>query len=137
MTAMNSIPLDAKTFVVAASAFLLAGLAFRLMLRRAKAAASNRLFEKLCKAHGLSRSDCRLLRELARHQKLDDPAQLFLEPERFAAACLPMNLWGRTARMNEIRDRLFQLPPQPAKRPHHLGEIPAQRQGAKKTTQRT
>src|SRR5262245_57072401 len=41
------------------------------------------LFQALCNAHGLEPSQRRLLKRLARHHGLAQPARIFLEPDRF------------------------------------------------------
>ena len=66
-----------------------------------------RLFAGLCRAHGLSWSDRRFLRRLARSQGLEDPACLFVEPDWFDASGLDggPHDWGR--RGQAIRNRLF------------------------------
>lgn len=68
---------------------------------------SRRLFNELCRAHGLSRRDWWLLIRLARHHRLSDPAVLFLDanwldPARGGAA------WQRHAsRLRELESALF------------------------------
>ncbi len=44
------------------------------------------LFIALCRAHELGRMDCRLLRQLAKANDVEQPALLFLDPELFEAA---------------------------------------------------
>ena len=41
------------------------------------------LFQRLCQAHGLDRASRKKLWQLAQQERLEHPAQLFLEPERF------------------------------------------------------
>ena len=65
------------------------------------------MFFSLCKAHGLSWSDRWLLWRLARHQRLRDPARLFLEPERLADDNLSPALRLRLAQWEALRGRLF------------------------------
>lgn len=65
------------------------------------------LFRALCRAHGLSRGNRRLLKQLARHQQLADPARLFLEPERFDTPNLGPALKAQRARLQAIREQLF------------------------------
>lgn len=42
-----------------------------------------RLFKQLCDAHGLPRAARKTLKRLAHVHELENPARLFLEPERF------------------------------------------------------
>lgn len=73
------------------------------------------LFRELCRAHGLSLTNRRLLDQLARHQSLSDPARLFLEPERFEASQLGPLLEAHHARFAAIRDRIFANKDAPAR----------------------
>ncbi len=66
-----------------------------------------RLFQALCRAHGLSWSERRLLRKLACCHGLDHPARLFVEPERFAPAGLDAQLLPSAGRLERICERLF------------------------------
>lgn len=68
------------------------------------------LFRALCRAHGLDHGSRRLLDQLARQQRLADPARLFLEPERFEPAHLGATLKSQQARFATLRDRLFAEP---------------------------
>ncbi|MBX3412311.1 MAG: hypothetical protein KF708_06295 [Pirellulales bacterium] len=68
------------------------------------------LFRALCRAHGLDHASRRLLDQLARQQRLADPARLFLEPERFEAASLGPALKSQQGRYASLRDRLFAEP---------------------------
>ena len=63
----------------------------------------NRLFGQLCAAHRLTRSDRNLLKRLAEHWQLAQPALLFVQPERFAAESLPAELADASA----LGERLF------------------------------
>jgi len=79
-----------------------------------------RLFRDLCRLHGLDGTSRRLLRRLARYQKLDHAGRLFVEPERFDPGNLGP-LAREQHRYEQIRERLFgALPsyplPQSAKR---------------------
>lgn len=65
------------------------------------------LFHELCKAHKLDRPSCKLLRELARWQKLDQPARLFLEPERYEPASLSPRLAAQSETLQALRERLI------------------------------
>jgi len=67
----------------------------------------NRLFRELCRAHGLDRASCRLLRQLALLTGLPQPAEVFLMPAVFEANQLPEQLRGEQERVRELRERLF------------------------------
>jgi len=69
-----------------------------------------RLFHELCRAHCLRFSEEWLLWRLARAARLRDPAQLFLEPERFDRGGLPGALRGRAKLFDRIKARLFPEP---------------------------
>jgi len=91
---------------VALAVFILA----RLRARQEKRGTYNNpwaLFRELCKAHQLDRASCRLLRELARSQRLDQPARLFLEPERYEPSQLSPQLAKQVEALRELRDRLI------------------------------
>jgi hypothetical protein len=75
--------------------------------RRATLDNPRRLFADLSQKHGLGWADRRLLRRLARSEGLQEPASLFLEPERFDAAVLDPRLKTWHARFQAIRGRLF------------------------------
>lgn len=68
------------------------------------------LFRELCKAHGLARSSRRLLRQLARWQRLSHPARIFLEPERFDPANLSPRLRAQIDDVRQVRDQIFARP---------------------------
>ncbi len=65
------------------------------------------LFRELCRAHGLDRSSCGMLHQLARHQRLAQPSRLFLEPELFDAASGMSELRRRIGEVVALRDKLF------------------------------
>jgi len=71
-----------------------------------------RLFGELCQAHGLSRSERRLLQRLARSLGLPQAAALFLEPERFEPRHLTPALAPYATQLQAVRQRLFALPPE-------------------------
>lgn len=76
--------------------------------RRASAYHSpGRLFLTLCRAHRLRWRDVWLLWQLARWYELEDPARLFLEPERFDPSTLSRRLTRQAARLRLLRARLF------------------------------
>lgn len=60
------------------------------------------LFRALCAAHELDRHDRAVLRKVARHYGLAQPAQLFVEPERFAAA-------GKNSDLNHLREHISDI----------------------------
>ncbi|OHB79296.1 MAG: hypothetical protein A2W31_15715 [Planctomycetes bacterium RBG_16_64_10] len=67
------------------------------------------LFRSLCRAHALDRSSRRLLWELARWQRLAQPACLFLEPNRFDAANLSPPLRQRHAEVKALCAKIFPI----------------------------
>lgn len=69
-----------------------------------------RLFLSLCKAHGLRWSQQWLLWRVARSQRLENPAQLFVEPERFNEENLCPALRSRAAELQILREQLFAAP---------------------------
>jgi hypothetical protein len=66
-----------------------------------------KLFLSLGKAHRLTSRELWLLWRLARWHELEDPARLFLEPERFDCRGLSPWLTRRAARLQSLRSRLF------------------------------
>ena len=68
---------------------------------------SRMLFLSLCRAHRLRFSEWWLLFRVAQEQKLDDPARLFLEPQRLDPANLPAGLRPRSEQVDGLRRRLF------------------------------
>ena len=66
-----------------------------------------RLFRQLCQAHDLDRASRLLLQRLARHQGLDDPARIFLEPERFNPVNVGRDLRDQQPRLDVLRGTLF------------------------------
>ena len=65
------------------------------------------LFRELCSAHRLNRSSRHLLRRLARHHQLADPASVFVEPKLFDledAGSMPA---ARRDELISLRDRIF------------------------------
>lgn len=85
------------------------------------------LFFSLCKAHGLPWSEWWLLWRLARHQRLRDPARLFLEPQRFDSPNLGPALQLRADRLKGIAGRLFAGLPENAQRPPESAQPPAEK----------
>lgn len=66
-----------------------------------------RLFHELCRAHGLDASSRRLLRRLASHARLSQPALIFVEPQWFDPAGLPPSLTAEQPHLEQLRARLF------------------------------
>lgn len=71
----------------------------------------NELFQDLCRIHRLNRSSRRLLKNLAAECELEVPAVLFVEPEQFSAAKLPPEWHQRSSELDDLRKRLFEMPP--------------------------
>ncbi|MBL8829444.1 MAG: hypothetical protein JNM18_20865, partial [Planctomycetaceae bacterium] len=65
------------------------------------------LFQELCKLHGLGFGERRLLAKLAKVHKLEHPARLFLEPERFDNVVEHPQLAPQAGVIRELRQRLF------------------------------
>jgi hypothetical protein len=65
------------------------------------------LFRELCRAHRLDRSERRLLKRLAAAWGLARPAYLFIEPDYFDTAGLPVEWQEDSHRVASIRERLF------------------------------
>ncbi len=57
-----------------------------LLERRRHTNSPRALFRQLCRAHGLKFGNRRLLWQLARYHRLEHPARLFVEPDRFELA---------------------------------------------------
>jgi hypothetical protein len=65
------------------------------------------LFTSLCKAHGLDWNSRHLLSQLATAHRLEHPARLFLEPERFSVAGSGSALAAYQAELDRLRIKLF------------------------------
>lgn len=65
------------------------------------------LFSELARSHGLNARSRMLLKKLAKEQSLSNPAQLFLEPERFDITKLAKGVTIKSDRLEELRDRIF------------------------------
>jgi hypothetical protein len=65
------------------------------------------LFAELCRAHQLDRASRHLLWQFARSQQLAQPAQLFVEPDRFQLERLPEKWRKRRSDLMALRERLF------------------------------
>jgi hypothetical protein len=110
----KSRPMDARQTLLAlavlvgiAAALVLFSQLLHLLERRGSYDGPKRLFLALCRAHALSWGERWWLWRLARSQRLRDPARLFLEPERFLPANLPLGLRMHASRLAAIAERLF------------------------------
>jgi hypothetical protein len=66
-----------------------------------------RLFVDLCSAHKLSLRQRRMLKQLARHHRLEQPAMLFVEPTWYSAEKVGQQ-WNRQFEdLDHLRQRLF------------------------------
>jgi hypothetical protein len=74
---------------------------------RRPAGGPRRLFFTLCRAHGLTWREYWLVWRVARRQKLDQPAKLFLEPERWRPERLEGFEPNHLASLRRLQDRLF------------------------------
>ena len=95
--------------VVAAGAVAYVTLAIRRQRNDLTTACNSpgKLFRELASAHGLERRSAKLLKRLARAQRFEQPAQIFLTPTAFAADALPPALKGQAAELQQLRARLF------------------------------
>ncbi len=109
---------DTGDIVIALS--VLAGIAVAIWLlanlldrndRRRRYNRPRALFRDLCRVHDLNYGRRRLLRQIARWQRLRQPARLFLEPERFEPGNLSPRLRLRTEQVTALRDKLFAVVP--------------------------
>ena len=66
-----------------------------------------RLFAELCRAHKLSWSNRRLLKQLAAARGLKSSVALFVEPEYFEMANVPPALRASATELRQLRRRLF------------------------------
>jgi len=87
--------------------WLLSRLPSRRTTRRASPSRPLVLLLSLCRAHKLAWSECWLLWRVARHHGLDDPARLFVEPERFDPANAGPVLRLRAEELEALGRRLF------------------------------
>jgi len=78
-----------------------------LQERRQTYKSPGRLFLSLCRAHRLRWAQRWLLWRAARAQRLRNPAQMFLEPERFEPAKLGPSLRARQDEFQQLRNKLF------------------------------
>src|SRR5262249_46353347 len=73
------------------------------------------LFVSLCRAHGLDRSQQRLLYDLAQARQLPHPSIVFLQPELFDSAKLGPYFEPHRAALQILRQQLFATESLPAK----------------------
>ena len=81
----------------------------RFMDRRQKRSVNRPrvLFLGLCRVHRLKWSERWLLWRLAKFHRLRAPGRVFVEPERFDVARLPLSLRARESALLALRDRIF------------------------------
>ena len=68
------------------------------------------LFGELCQAHGLDWASQQLLRAVANAQRLESPAQLFVEPARFDIEILGKAFENRGSLVAALHAKLFASP---------------------------
>jgi hypothetical protein len=98
-----------QIFMILAAAALAAaaGLVCMRLLRRIRTDSPQQLFRDLCRAHELTRSSRRLLKQLAVARKLSHPSALFVEPMYFEMSDLPPALQSARSDLQRLRDQLF------------------------------
>jgi hypothetical protein len=70
------------------------------------------LFRGLCGQHELSRTERRLLKQVARFENIEQPASLFLQPEAFDIAARHPEFAQQVPQLRDLCRRLFEgLPP--------------------------
>jgi hypothetical protein len=120
---------DLLTWVLlVAGVFVLIAFIASIVARRDKRRLYNSpraLFRELCRAHQLDGPSCRLLRRLARRQRLAQPARLFLEPRWFDPADAGPELESQRAELAELCKRLFAVGATPSEPPAAAGHRPA------------
>ena len=67
------------------------------------------LLQELCIRHGLARPDQRLLTSLAREQRLENPAQLFVDPRLWEPSRMGPLGKRYAAQFGRLRQRIFEL----------------------------
>jgi hypothetical protein len=65
------------------------------------------LFRELCAAHGIKRTDRRLLRKLAEFRGITNPAILFVEPQCFETQHLRSELQASAKELRMLNEKLF------------------------------
>ena len=66
-----------------------------------------KLFRELCAVHHLDGASQRLLTQLIRFRRFDQPAQVFLTPAAFEPADLPPALRDKSDQLLKLRTQLF------------------------------
>lgn len=97
-------------FAILAGVILAGSLLYMIMNRGERNTRCNspkKLFRTLCRTHQLDRASRRILRQMASHQRLGQPARLFLEPERFEAVNLSPALRSQNEKVGELQAKLF------------------------------
>jgi hypothetical protein len=72
-----------------------------------KSSSASALFNDICRAHGLTMPERRLLWNLAVSQKLPEPASLFLKPECFEIGRMTVEMRSHAEEFRQLRDRIF------------------------------
>jgi hypothetical protein len=67
------------------------------------------LLQVLCARHGLARPDQRLLVSLARELRLENPAELFVDPRLWEPSRMGALGTRYAAQFGRLRDRIFEL----------------------------
>ncbi|MBX7073789.1 MAG: hypothetical protein K1X71_11635 [Pirellulales bacterium] len=96
--------------VLTVAGLILAGLGWLVFgyVQQRRRHSTRGLFLALCQLHGLGAPQRRVLQELARQGDLNEPAHLFLAPERFDARQLPADFAARHgAELRALQARLF------------------------------
>jgi hypothetical protein len=65
------------------------------------------LFRQLCRLYQINWTGKRLLVQLARLQGVAHPAFLFLMPERFEAAAIPVEMQAHASRVQQLQRQIF------------------------------
>jgi hypothetical protein len=97
--------------IAAIAAAVVAGIVWHVIKRRASRTyssdSSTKLFRELCAAHGMTRADRRLLRQLAEARGATNPATLFIEPRYFDVQNLPGELRPFAKELRALNETLF------------------------------
>lgn len=97
-------------FAVVAGVVLGLSILYMIMNRGERNRRSNSpkgLFRSLCRAHELDRASRRVLGQMAKHQRLAQPARIFLEEERFDKVNLNLALRSQMELIDELRGKIF------------------------------
>ncbi len=98
------------TLVVLIAVIAFLGFLHRLMNRREGRRLYNspkQLFRSLCRLHELTAADRRTLVQLARSERLPQPASLFLDPDRFTTALKSPPWQSQRQQLERLRTKLF------------------------------